>query len=111
MYCHVFFCFNSGIGIRSSKIIDSQSTKLNSFIISHPFLHSFFVVLPFSDDLLSLPEFMLICRALFRNDKGHIYVVSDEKLEQIFEVFDKNEDGFIDRNEFQFCWNHWIKTV
>lgn len=54
---------------------------------------------------------MLICRALFRNDKGHIYVVSDEKLEQIFDVFDKNEDGFIDRNEFQFCWNHWIKTV
>ncbi|XP_055319051.1 nicotinamidase-like isoform X2 [Sitodiplosis mosellana] len=54
---------------------------------------------------------MLICRALFRNDKGHIYVVSDEKLEQIFEVFDKNEDGYIDRDEFHFCWNHWIKTI
>lgn len=64
-----------------------------------------------SDDLLSLPEFMLICRALFRNDKGHIYIVPDERIERIFEVFDKNGDGFIDRNEFQFCWNHWIKTV
>lgn len=54
---------------------------------------------------------MLICRALFRNDKGYVYVVPDEQLEQIFRVFDKNKDGFIDRNEFQFCWNHWIKTV
>lgn len=26
-------------------------------------------------------------------------------------VFDKNEDGFIDRDEFIFCWNHWIKVV
>lgn len=64
-----------------------------------------------SDDLLSLNEFTLICRALFRNDKGHIYVVPQERLEQMFSVFDKNEDGFIDREEFQFCWNHWIKTI
>lgn len=63
------------------------------------------------DDLLSFAEFTLICRALFRNDKGHIYVVPDEQLKQMFAVFDKNQDGFIDRVEFQFCWNHWIKTV
>lgn len=60
---------------------------------------------------MSLSEFMLICRALFRNEKGHIYIVPDEQLERIFDVFDKNRDGFIDRHEFQFCWNHWIKTV
>lgn len=64
-----------------------------------------------SDDLLSLAEFTLICRALFRNDKGHIYVVPDDQLKQMFLVFDKNQDGFIDRDEFSFCWNHWIKTV
>lgn len=63
------------------------------------------------DDLLSLNEFMVICRALFRNDKGHVYIVPDEKIERIFNVFDTNHDGFIDRNEFQFCWNRWIKTV
>ena len=61
--------------------------------------------------MLSLSEFILICRALFRNDKGHIYVVPQERLEQMFAVFDKNQDGYIDREEFQFCWNHWIKTV
>ncbi|XP_061519558.1 uncharacterized protein LOC1281742 isoform X2 [Anopheles gambiae] len=63
------------------------------------------------DDRLSLNEFTLICRALFRNDKGHIYVVPSDRLEQMFAVFDKNEDGYIDREEFQFCWNQWIKTI
>lgn len=63
------------------------------------------------DDLLSLNEFTLICRALFRNDKGHIYVVPAAKVQQMFAVFDKNADGFIDRNEFQFCWNNWIKVI
>lgn len=64
-----------------------------------------------SDDLLSLNEFILICRALFRNDKGQVYVLPDEKFAEIFTVFDKNNDGFIDRDEFQFCWSYWIKTV
>lgn len=69
--------------------------------------HNFY----FSDDQLSLSEFALICRALFRNDKGHIYVVPKDRLEQMFSVFDKNQDGFIDREEFKFCWNNWIKMV
>lgn len=64
-----------------------------------------------SDGRLSLAEFNLICRALFRNDKGHIYVVPPDRVQQMFVVFDKNLDGFIDREEFQFCWNYWIKTV
>lgn len=58
-----------------------------------------------------MAEFTVICRALFRNDKGHVYVVPDDQLEQMFAVFDKNGDGYIDRDEFQFCWNFWIKTV
>lgn len=74
-------------------------------------MHFSFVLFYYSDDLLSLVEFTLICRALFRNDKGHIYVVPDNQLKQMFTIFDKNQDGFIDRDEFQFCWNHWIKTV
>lgn len=47
----------------------------------------------YSDDRLSLAEFTLICRALFRNDKGHIYIVPSDHLEQMFAVFDKNQDG------------------
>lgn len=64
-----------------------------------------------SDDRLSIEEFSLICRALFRNDQGHIYVVEPVQMQQMFGVFDKNVDGFIDRDEFKFCWNYWIKTV
>lgn len=63
------------------------------------------------DDLLSADEFALICRALFRNDKGHIYAVQPDQLQQMFAVFDKNADGHIDRAEFQFCWNNWIKVI
>lgn len=64
-----------------------------------------------SDDRLCVEEFSLICRALFRNDQGHIYVVEPGQIHQMFGVFDKNVDGFIDRDEFKFCWNYWIKTV
>ncbi|CAH2095570.1 unnamed protein product [Euphydryas editha] len=63
------------------------------------------------DGQLNLDEFRLICKALFRNDKGHIYQLSEEKASHIFQVFDKNDDGFIDKEEFAFCWNHWIKVI
>ncbi|KAF9794950.1 hypothetical protein SFRURICE_005185, partial [Spodoptera frugiperda] len=62
------------------------------------------------DGKLSLDEFRVICKALFRNDKGHIYPLSEERARHIFQVFDKNGDGFIDKEEFTFCWNHWIKV-
>lgn len=65
----------------------------------------------FSDGRLSLDEFGLICRALFRNERGQVYQVKPEQLQQMFAVFDKNCDGFLDKTEFQFCWNHWIKVV
>ncbi|XP_047034351.1 uncharacterized protein LOC124640575 [Helicoverpa zea] len=63
------------------------------------------------DGKLSLDEFRVICKALFRNDKGHIYPLSEERARHIFQVFDKNGDGFIDKEEFTFCWNHWIKVI
>lgn len=63
------------------------------------------------DGKLNLDEFRLICKALFRNDKGHIYPLPEERARHIFQVFDKNGDGFIDKEEFTFCWNHWIKVI
>ncbi|XP_047994001.1 uncharacterized protein LOC125232396 [Leguminivora glycinivorella] len=63
------------------------------------------------DGKLNLQEFRVICKALFRNDKGHIYPLSEERARHIFQVFDKNSDGFIDKEEFTFCWNHWIKVI
>lgn len=63
------------------------------------------------DGKLDLEEFKLICRALFRNDKGKIYSLEDPKMREIFSVFDKNNDGYVDRDEFCFCWNNWIKVI
>lgn len=59
----------------------------------HFFIVFIFMLNTHSDDRLSLAEFTLICRALFRNDKGHIYIVKSDHLEQMFAVFDKNQDG------------------
>ncbi|VVD00286.1 unnamed protein product [Leptidea sinapis] len=42
----------------------------------------------------------LICKALFRNDKGYIYPLDEDKARHIFQVFDKNGDGFVDKEEF-----------
>lgn len=81
-----------------------DSCNISSF--SHIFLFLFY-----SDGKLDLDEFRLICRALFRNDKGKIYTLEEEKLKDVFEVFDQNGDEFIDKDEFVFCWNHWIKVV
>ncbi|PNF27305.1 Nicotinamidase [Cryptotermes secundus] len=63
------------------------------------------------DGYLNLNEFHTICRALFRNDKGKIYSLEPKKLQDILSVFDKKKDGLIDREEFAFCWNNWIKKI
>lgn len=63
------------------------------------------------DGFLNLGEFECICRALFRSDRGKIYGLEPEKLQEVFDIFDANKDGLIDREEFVFCWNHWIKTI
>lgn len=47
------------------------------------------------DGKLDLDEFRLICKALFRNDRGKIYTLEECKVADIFEVFDENSDGFI----------------
>lgn len=64
-----------------------------------------------SDGLLALADFASLCRALFRNDQGKAYSISDKHLQEMFDVFDKNGDGYIDSKEFQFCWQHWIKPI
>ncbi|XP_037070768.1 nicotinamidase-like [Pollicipes pollicipes] len=63
------------------------------------------------DNRLSVVEFGGLCRALFRNDAGKPYLLEARKLAEMFSVFDKNEDGYIDREEFKMCWSKWIKTV
>uniref|UniRef100_A0A0A9XRM6 nicotinamidase n=1 Tax=Lygus hesperus TaxID=30085 RepID=A0A0A9XRM6_LYGHE len=63
------------------------------------------------DGYLNLSEFECICRALFRNDRGRVYSLSDEQVKDVFEIFDLDKDGKISREEFTYCWNNWIKTI
>ncbi|KAL0112505.1 hypothetical protein PUN28_012077 [Cardiocondyla obscurior] len=61
------------------------------------------------DGFLSISEFDLICRALFRNDRGKIYGLEEDQLREVYSIFDLKGDGRIDREEFEVCWNKWIK--
>ncbi|XP_015177346.1 PREDICTED: uncharacterized protein LOC107066855 [Polistes dominula] len=62
------------------------------------------------DGFLSLSEFKLICCALFRNNLGNIYTLEEKQLQEIYSIFDLNHDGMIDKEEFEICWNLWIKV-
>ena len=63
------------------------------------------------DGLLSFSEFQLICRALFRNERGKVYTLQEYQLQDIFRIFDTNNDGFIDKKEFKVQYKViFIKT-
>lgn len=53
------------------------------------------------DGFLSISEFDLICRALFRNDRGKIYGFEEDQLHEVYSIFDLKSDGLIDREEFE----------
>ncbi|KAG5899332.1 hypothetical protein JTB14_029283 [Gonioctena quinquepunctata] len=63
------------------------------------------------DGKLHLDEFRILSQALFRNNKGETYELKDYELRDIFSIFDSNHDDFIDREEFTYCWNNWIKVI
>lgn len=64
-----------------------------------------------SDGLMTLVDFAALCRTLFRNERGKAYAVEDQRLQEMFDVFDRNQDGYIDFEEFGFCWKQWIKPI
>lgn len=53
------------------------------------------------DGFLSITEFELICRALFRNERGKIYDLEESQLKEIYSIFDSKGDGMIDKEEFE----------
>lgn len=60
------------------------------------------------DGFLSVSEFKLICCALFRNNLGKVYTLEEDQLQEIYSIFDLNNDGMIDREEFEVCINIFI---
>lgn len=63
------------------------------------------------DDLLSLVEFGVLCKALFHDSNGRPYNLQSETVHEMFSTFDRDKDGFLDGNEFKYCWKHWIKMI
>ncbi|XP_047741557.1 uncharacterized protein LOC108680392 [Hyalella azteca] len=63
------------------------------------------------DGFLNQSEFSALCRALFRNECGKPYHIEPTMLTKIFQIFDTNKDNVIDKDEFRFCWQRWIKQV
>lgn len=43
--------------------------------------------------------------------RATIYRFKEERLQEIFRVFDRNEDGFIDKEEFVLVFERWIHPV
>lgn len=64
-----------------------------------------------SDGLMTFTDFGTLCRTLFRNQLGKAYVIEDKTVEDMFNVFDVNQDSYIDFQEFHFCWKYWIKPI
>jgi len=63
------------------------------------------------DGLMTPADFAMLCRTLFRNPHGKAYSIEKAVLEDMFNVFDANQDGYIDFQEFHVCWKHWIKPI
>ncbi|CAH1960593.1 unnamed protein product [Acanthoscelides obtectus] len=63
------------------------------------------------DGYLHLNEFRVLCQALFRNNKGQTYELEDYQLRDVFHIFDTKNDDKIDRGEFTYLWNNWIKLI
>ncbi|KAF2903671.1 hypothetical protein ILUMI_02512 [Ignelater luminosus] len=58
-----------------------------------------------------MEEFEMLFQSIFRNDKGTIYSLPENKFRDLFRVFDTDDDGFITKEEFSHCWENWIKIV
>ncbi|KAK7869347.1 hypothetical protein R5R35_012893 [Gryllus longicercus] len=106
---------NSAVPImaKQSEKVDEEESDIDQYdVLACEAMDACFTAFDKNGDgFLDEREFSLVCRALFRNDRGKIYNVEPKKVHEMFTVFDKNEDGFIDRQEFIFCWNQWIKKI
>lgn len=63
------------------------------------------------DNSLNINEFTALLKALFRNEKGKSYPLDTYMCNDLFSIFNISGDGSMNKEEFVYCWNNWIKKV
>ena len=63
------------------------------------------------NDSLSIDEFDRLLKRLFKDKEGHAHYMDENKRKSIFDIFDKSGDELINKNEFLYCWESWIRKV
>ena len=63
------------------------------------------------NDSLSIDEFDRLLKRLFKDKEGHAHYMDESKRKSIFDIFDKSGDELINKNEFSYCWESWIRKV
>ena len=43
---------------------------------------------------MTLADFAALCRTLFRNERGKAYAIEDQRQQEMFDVFDRNQVFF-----------------
>ena len=63
------------------------------------------------NESLSIDEFDRLLKRLFKDKEGHAHYMDESKRKSIFDIFDKSGDELINKNEFSYCWESWIRKV
>merc|ERR1712214_145106 len=63
------------------------------------------------DNAMNINEFTALIKALFRNEKGRPYQVDNYMITEIFNIFNKQGDGSMSKEEFAYCCNNWIEKI
>lgn len=60
---------------------------------------------------LNLEKFKILLSDLLTTANGKAYDVSESKIKELFETFDRNKDGVIDDSEFESVSKHFIQPL
>ena len=63
------------------------------------------------DNKLDQGEFDKLLADLFRDASGNPHIVDPDKSKEIFVIFNQDGGDGITLQDFQICWNKWIKPI
>jgi len=63
------------------------------------------------DKALSIAEFTQMCKHMFRKPSGTPYLIDTQRIADMFNIFNTSGDGSMSIQEFNDCYEKWIKKV